>query len=101
MKVIVSIDIKTIMSIHIITASLSTTQLAVLGGDGGGGQHRERLVWGERDRLPAMHRLPAHCEHIFLTKELTEMHPKEQIRNRPRNLTCCAVPAGDIADASK
>ena len=35
MNVIVSIDIKIIMSIHIITASLSTTQLAVLGGEGG------------------------------------------------------------------
>ena len=82
MKVIVSIDIKIIMSIHIITASLSTTQLAVLGGEG---------VWGERDGLPAMHRLPAHREHILLTKERTEMHPKERIRNRPRNLTHCAV----------
>ena len=33
-KVIVSIDIKIIMSMHIMTASLSTTQLAVLGGEG-------------------------------------------------------------------
>ena len=65
MKVIVSIDIKIIMSIHTILASLSTTQLAVLGGEGGGGQHRQRLVWGERDGLPAMHRLPAHREHIL------------------------------------
>ena len=37
MKVIVSIDIKIIMSIHIITASLSTTRLAELGGEGGWG----------------------------------------------------------------
>ena len=87
MKVIVSIDIKIIMSIHIITASLSMTQLAVLGGEGGWGQP----CVGERDRLPAMHRLPAHHERILLTKEHIEMHPKERIRNRPRNLTCCAV----------
>ena len=87
MKVIVSIDIKIIMSIHIITASLSMTQLAVLGGEGGWGQP----CVGERDRLPAMHRLPVHREHILLTKEHTEMHPKQRIRNRPRNLTCCAV----------
>ena len=73
---------------------------------GGEGQHRQRLVWGERDGLPAMHRLPAHREHILLTKGHTEMHPKERIRNRPRNLTCCAAAsgkelAGVIADASK
>ena len=82
---------KVIVSIHMITASLSATRLAVLGGEGGWEQHRQRLVWGERDGLPAMHRLPAHREHILLTKERTEMHPKERIRNRPRNLTHCAV----------
>ena len=46
MKVIVFIDIKIIMSIHIITTSLSATQLAELGAKRGGGQHRQRLVWG-------------------------------------------------------
>ena len=53
MKVIVSIDIIIFMSIHTILASLSTMQLAVLGGEGGGGQHGQRFVWGERDGLPA------------------------------------------------
>ena len=53
MKVIVSIDIKIIMSIHTTSASLSVTQLAVLGGEGGGEQHGQRFVWGERDGLPA------------------------------------------------
>ena len=82
---------KVIVSIHMITASLSATQLAVLGGEGGWEQHRQRLVWGERDRLPAMHRLPAHREHILLTKECTEMHPKERIHNQPINFVRCAV----------
>ena len=46
MKVIVSIDIKIIMSIHIITASLSTTQLAVLGGEGGWGTTQTEVCVG-------------------------------------------------------
>ena len=46
MKVIVSIDIKIIMSIHIITASLSTTQLAVLGGEGGWGTTQAKACVG-------------------------------------------------------
>ena len=101
MKVIVSIGTKIIMSIHIIMASLSMTQLAVLGGEGGWGQP----CVGERDRLPAMHRLPAHHERILLTKEHTETHPKERIRNRPINLVLCGASgkelARDIPDASK
>ena len=96
---------KVIVSIHMITASLSATQLAVLGGEGGWEQHRQRLVWEERDRLPAMHRLPAHHQRILLTKEHTETHPKERIRNRPINLVLCSASgkelARDIPDASK
>ena len=69
------------------------------------GQHRHKLVWGERDRLSAMHRLPAHHQHILLTKERTETHPKERIYKRPINLVLCSASgkelAGDIADASK
>ena len=72
---------------------------------GDGGQHRQKLVWGERDGLPAMHRLPAHHQHILLTKEHTETHPKERIRNRPINLVLCGASgkelARDIPDASK
>ena len=100
-----NIDIKIIMSIHIITASLSATRLAVLGGEGGRGTTRTRLVWGERDGLPAKHRLPAHHQHILLTKERTETHPRERIRNRPINLVLCSASgkelARDIPDASK
>ena len=43
MKAIVSIYI---MSIHIITASLSTTQLAVLGGEGGWGTTQAKACVG-------------------------------------------------------
>ena len=50
MKVIVSIDITTIMSIHIITACLSTTQLAVLGGDGGWGKTQTKACVGREGR---------------------------------------------------
>ena len=50
MKVIVSIDIKIIMSIHIITASLSTTQLAVLGGEGGWGTTQAKACVGGEGR---------------------------------------------------
>ena len=48
-KVIVSIDMKVIMSIHIITASLSTTRLAELGGEGGWGTTQTKSCVGERD----------------------------------------------------
>ena len=50
MKVIVSIDIKIIMSIHIITASLSMTQLAVLGGEGGWGTTQTKACVGGEGR---------------------------------------------------
>ena len=61
---------KVIVSIHMITASLSATQLAVLGGEGGWEQHRQRLVWGERDRLPAMHRLQRIVSTSFSPKSI-------------------------------
>ena len=46
MKVTVSMDIGIIMSIHIITASLSTTQLAVLDGKGGWGTTQTKACVG-------------------------------------------------------
>ena len=55
--------------------------------------------------LSAMHWLLAHHQHILLTKEHTETHPKEWIRNRPINLVLCSASgkelARDIPDASK
>ena len=50
MKVIVSIDIKIIMSIHIIIASLSATRLAVLGSEGGWGTTQTKACVGREER---------------------------------------------------